>query len=170
MINFFRNQKQFFRKIDFDKYSEFENNLCWLINIFIILKNLWFSLSEKEIFEKSLEIKAYDSKYWWKYLWLIKILNNYWVKAKILNLRFFHIFFLNKILKKLKKNNTIFMASIKSWKEENHLIIIENFENNTIFYKSVWTKNSLHIENWKIILDDFIDIYNKRWIIVYTKA
>lgn len=167
MINFFINQNLFFSKIYSEKYKEFENNLCWLINIFIILKNLWFNLSEKEIFEKSLEFKAYDSKYWWKYLWLIKILNNYWVKAKILNLRFFHIFFLKKILKNLKKSNTIFMASIKSLEEENHLIIIEDFKNNIIFYKSVWTKNSLPIEKWKINLDDFIDIYNKRWIIIY---
>lgn len=170
MIKYFTNQNLFFSKIYSEKYIEFENNLCWLINIFIILKDIWFNLSEKEIFEKSLEIKAYDSKYWWKYLWLIKILNNYWVKAKILNIRFFHIFFLNKVLKNIEKNNIIFIPSIKSWEEENHLIIIEDFKSNVLCYKSVWTKNSLHIENWKINLNNFLKIYNKRWIIVYNKA
>jgi len=38
-MNFFINQVEFFQKLDKNKYSDFENNLCGLINIFIILKN-----------------------------------------------------------------------------------------------------------------------------------
>ena len=36
----FTTQKEFFQKLDIEKYREFENNLCWIINIFLVLKEL----------------------------------------------------------------------------------------------------------------------------------
>jgi hypothetical protein len=162
----FTNQKQFFEKIKSEKNKNFENNLCWLINIFIILKNFWINISEKEIYEKALEINAYQENFGWKYEWLIKIFNyfntNKNIKIKIFDPKFFHNTKLEKIF--FNWENCIFIASIAL--DENHLIIIEKVKFNNIYYKSVWTKNFEAKENWVIKINDFFKIYNKRWILI----
>ena len=172
-MKFFTSQKEFFEKINSEKNKNFENNLCWLVNIFIILKNNWVKISEKEIFDKAIEINAFEEKIGWKYEKLIELFNFYnnsplapllsnrW-GMYIFDTRFFHNFRLKKIFKNFK--NKIFMASVDFW--VNHLIIIEKIEKNIIFYKSVWTKNKEAKNNWKINFEDFFKIYNKRGILV----
>ncbi len=166
---FFTTQKDFFDKIDKTKFFDYENNLCGIVDIFIILKNFWINLSENEIFEKSLEFWAYDERTWWKYKNLLQILeyylkqNNIFYKySKIFNSKFFHNFRFIRILKNLNWN--IVISSIKL--DENHLIILEKFEDNFVFYSSVWTKKSIWEQNIKIYLKDFLKIYNKRSIII----
>ena len=171
-MKFFTTQKEFFQKLDKAKYWEFENNLCWLINIFIILKNYWINISEEEIFEKALEINAFDEKFGWKYNKLIELFNFYnslraegfspLNNIKIFDTRFFHNFKLKNIFKNFE--NKIFLASVNFW--ENHLIIIEKIDKNFIYYKSVWTKIKKPKENWKIEKNNFWNIYNKRWIFI----
>jgi len=172
-MNYFTTQKDFFQKLDIEKYSNFENNLCWLINIFILLKNIWINISEKEIFEKSLEINAFDENIWWKYDWLIELFNFYInnllynklkknIIMKVFSSRFFHNYKLKKIFNNFENN--IYIASVKFW--ENHLIIIEKTDKNFIYYKSIWTKYKIAKNNWKMRLDIFFEIYNKRWILI----
>ncbi len=171
-MTYFTTQKDFFQKLDNKKYSSFENNLCWLINIFIILKNYWINISEKEIFQKALELNSFDKNFWWKYEWLIKLFDFYnnfltnnfnsFKNIKIFDTRIFHNFRLKKIFNNFK--NKIFIASVKF--DENHLIIIEKIINNTIYYKSVWTKNKEAEKNWKIKINNFFEIYNKRGILI----
>ncbi len=178
-MNYFTTQKQFFEKLDTEKYKNFENNLCWLINIFIILRNFWSKISEKEIFGKALEINAFDEKLGWKYEWLLELFNFYnppltppsnqggeknrnKIEIKIFDTKFFHNTKLEKIFFNWKKN--IFIASIKL--DENHLIIIEKVKYNTIYYKSVWTKKFGAKENGTIKIQDFFKIYNKRGIFI----
>ena len=165
-MQFFTTQKQFFEKLDTKKYSNFENNLCWLINIFIILKNFWSKISEKEIFGKALEINAFDEKIGWKYEWLLELFEFYNNKKsaeiKIFNTKFFHNTKLEKIFFNWEKN--IYLASIAL--DENHLIIIEKVKYNTIYYKSVWTKNNKAKEKGIIKIQDFFKVYNKRWVLI----
>ena len=169
IMKFFTSQKEFFEKINSEKNKNFENNLCWLVNIFIILKNNWVKISEKEIFDKAIEINAFGENIGWKYGKLIELFNFYWNLSTegfnplyIFDARFFHNFRLKKIFKNFE--NKIFMASVDFW--ENHLIIIEKIEKNIIFYKSVWTKDKEAKNNWKINFEDFFKIYNKRGILV----
>jgi len=164
-MEFFTTQKQFFEKLDTEKYKKFENNLCWLINIFIILRNFWSEILEKEIFDKALEINAFDENLGWKYdklIELFKFYNKKNVEIKIFDTKFFH----NRKLEKIFYNweNTIYIASIKL--DENHLIIIEDIKYNNIYYKSVWTKNFEDKENWIIKMNNFLKVYNKRWILI----
>ncbi len=173
----FITQKQFFEKLDKNKYSGFENKLCWLVDIFIILSDFWVKISETEIMQKALEMNVYDENLGWKYDWLIKIFNFYYnsllienssslnnknLKIKIFDTKFFH----NKKLEKIFYNfeNKIFLASIVL--DENHLIIIEKVEYNNIYYKSVWTKKFEAKENWIIKMNDFFKVYNKRGILI----
>lgn len=169
MFNYFIDQIQFFNNLDYSKYKNFKYNLCWLTNIYIILKNLWFNMSENDILKKSIELNAYDDKYWWKYKELIWLLKIYWINAKIFKSKICHNYILKNKLKKITDRKYIYIASVKYINNENHLIIIDNFLDDIIFYKSVWTKNSNPIENWKINYNKFINIYNKRWIIIYLK-
>jgi len=178
-MQYFTTQKKFFEKLDAEKYKNFENNLCWLINIFIILRNFWSEISEKEIFGKALEINAFDEKLGWKYNKLIELFNFYMpspqpsplkgegartknTEIKIFDAKFFH----NTKLEKIFYNweNNIYLASIKL--DENHLIIIEDVKYNNIYYKSVWTKKFEAKENWVIKMQDFFKIYNKRGILI----
>lgn len=168
-MNYFTTQKDFFEKLDKIKYKKFKNNLCWLINIFIVLKSIWINISEKEIFEKSLEINAFDENIWWKYNKLIYLFNSYnslstesFNPLQIFDTKFFHNFRLKKIFNNFENN--IYIASVNFW--ENHLIIIEKTDKNFIYYKSVWTKNKIAENNWKINFIDFFKIYNKRGILI----
>jgi len=166
MLNFFINQEQFFKELDNNKYWKYQYNLCWLINIYIILKNLWYEVTKQDLLDQAIKLDAYDEKMGWKYIWLTKLLENYWVKSEIYNKRLFHNYFFKKKLQKQKNNNLIFISSIKTQKE-NHLIIIDEFKNDTLYYKSVWTKEVESTQTWEIKYNDFIKIYNKRWVIVY---
>lgn len=168
MLKFFIDQEHFFDKLDSKKYINYKFNLCWLINVFIFLINDWILITENEILTKALELDAYNENYWWKYIKLIKLLKYYWVNAKIFKIRFFHNYFLKKFLIKLKKGNIIFMASV-NLNDENHLIMIENFDDNVIYYKSVWSKKIPSNEFWIMSYEKFKDIYNKRWIIINLK-
>ena len=175
-MKFFINQTQFFQKLDKNKYSDFENNLSGLINIFIILKNYWIDIYETEILEKSLKLNAFKKNIGWKYSWLIELFNfyknisknnfNFLVDINIFNTSFFHNFKLKKIFYNFE--NKYFIASVNFW--ENHLIIIEKVINNIIYYKSVWTKYKKSEENWKINFKDFFKIYNKRWILIEKRT
>jgi len=171
-MKFFTTQKEFFQKLNKEKYREFENNLCWLINIFIILKNSWINITEKDFFKKALELNAFDEKFGWKYSKLIELFNFYnnlstenfnsLKNIKIFDTRFFHNFRLKKIFNNFE--NKIFIASVNFG--ENHLIVIEKIDKNLIYYKSVWTKTKKPEENWKIEKNNFWNIYNKRWIVI----
>lgn len=171
-MEYFIDQKDFYKNLDLSKFKDFENNLCWIINVFIILRNLWLNIWENEILEQSLKIKAYDNKKWWIYQKLIDLLKYYlnennieYNKIEIFDTKFFHKFRLKNLFRKF--GNTIFIASVKM--DENHLIIIDKVINKQIFYKSVWTSNSDANKNWVIEFDDFFRTYNKRWIVISLK-
>lgn len=166
MLRYFIDQDNFFKKLDYTMYNGFRNKLCGLINIFIILKNSWIIVSENEILSKALELNSYDKDSGWRYEWLVKLLKQYWIKASIINTKIFHYLFLKKIFLNLNINYELYIASIKTDFNENHLILIEKFTNNNIYYKSVWTEKNKSICNWVIHYDLFKKIYNKRGILI----
>lgn len=168
MLNFFINQEQFFNNLDQTKYSYFKFNLCWLINVYIIIKNRWINVTETQLLEKSIELNAYDEIKWWKYLELTKLLNNFKINSKVFKWKLLHNYLLKKELLKLKANKNMYIASVNlDW--ENHLIIIDSFIDNFVFYMSVWTKTISAQENWKISYNEFKKNYNKRGILIYSK-
>ncbi len=168
MINF-TTQKEFFDKIESSNYWYLENNLCWLINTFLVLKELGSEVSEQRIFDRAIKTKSFDKVLWWKYDKLILIFRhfciqwniNFW-SIEVLEPKLFHNRKVKKILYNLK--NQFYIASIKL--DENHLIIIDRVEYNNIFYTSVWTKQYEPKHNQVIKMDDFFRVYNKRWILI----
>jgi len=165
----FTTQKEFFQKLDIEKYREFEGNLCWIINIFLVLKELGSEVSEQEIFDRALKINAFDVVLWWKHEKLMLIFSYFCSKeeipyrsAEVFDWKFLH----NRKMKKIFFNfdKHIYIASIKL--DENHLVIIDNIEYNNVYYSSVWTKKFEPVENKIIKMDDFFDVYNKRGILI----
>jgi len=168
-MNYLTTQKEFFQKLDTEKYREFENNLCGIINIFLVLKDLGSEVSEQKIFDKALKINAFDVILWWKHDKLMLIFSYFCYKegiayrsAEVFDWKFLH----NRKMKKIFFNfdKQIYIASIKL--DENHLIIIDRVEYNNIYYSSVWTKEFEPVENKIIKIDDFFEVYNKRGILI----
>ncbi len=168
-MKYFTTQKEFFQKLDIEKYRSFENNLCWIINIFIVLKNLGINISEQEVFDRAMNVWAYTNNVWWKYEKLMLIFSHFCYKyeisyksAEVFDWKFLH----NRKMKKIffNFNKQIYIASIKL--DTNHLIIIDRVEYNNIYYSSVWTKEFEPKQNQIIKMDDFFDVYNGRWILI----
>ncbi len=161
----FITQSDFFQKLDTHKYARFQNNLCWIINIFLVLKEQGCNISESEIFKKAIEMDAYDTILGWKYDKLIAIYKYFCLRANNIEIfapKIFH----NRRLKKLLYNleSTVFLASLKL--DENHIVIIDRVDGNNIYYTSVWTKEYTAVANKIIKMDDFFDVYNWRGIVI----
>ena len=166
----FISQKDFYNKIKNKNNLYLKNNLCWLVNIFIILKCLRIKISEANIIKKAIKLNAYNNIHWWKYDWLIKLFRLFFkfkknICIKKVDFRFFHKIRLNILLNKYHKY--IFIASIRL--KENHLIIINKFTTTSIYYSSVWTKDTKAVFNKKMSLNNFYKIYNNRWLLIYNK-
>ncbi len=162
-------QKEFFEKIDSKRHWFLKNNLCWVVNIFLILKELWGNITEQEVFDKSLDLDWYDKELWWKHERLMLVFNYFANKLDInyksteaFDWKFLH----NRKMKKIFFNfdKQIYIASIKL--DVSHFIIIDKVEYNNIYYTSVWTKQYEPKQNQIIKMDDFFKVYNKRGILI----
>ncbi len=165
----FITQKKFFEKINSVRYWFLEDNLCWVINIFLVLKELGANITEQEVFDKALNLDWYDKEFWWKHERLMLVFNYFanklaitYESTEIFDWKFLH----NRKMKKIffNFNKQIYIASIKL--DTNHLIIIDKVEYNNIYYTSVWTKEYELKQNQIIKMDDFFKVYNKRGILI----
>lgn len=165
----FITQQEFFEKLDAWKYGFMKNNLCGLASIFIVLKDLGAQISEQEVFDKALNLDAYDRILWWKHERLMLVFNYFANKSGItykstetFDWKFLH----NRKIKKIFFNfdKQIYLASINL--DENHFVILDKVDYNNIYYTSVWTKEYEPKQNHIIKIDDFFRVYNKRGILI----